>query len=214
MNRDYDSLRQHMVDHQIDGRGIHTPAVVQAFRHVPRHEFVPEEHRHQAYEDHPVSIGCSQTISQPYMVALMTDALCAQPDHRILEVGTGSGYQTAILAELAREVHTIERLPKLGERAQATLARLGYTNVVCHMGDGTLGWPDASPYDGIIVTAGGPRVPPSLVDQLTEGGTLVIPVGTEYQQDLTVATRTATGTQEGRVCGCVFVRLIGAEGWD
>ena len=203
-----------MVDTQIVARGVRDQAVVAAFRRVPRHEFVDATHEEQAYEDHPIPLGKGQTISQPYMVALMTQELKPAPTSRVLEIGTGSGYQTAILAEIAGEVYTVERLPALSERAQDALSRLDYTNVHFRVGDGTLGWPEHAPFDRIIVTAGGPRVPPSLSDQLTVDGILVIPVGDTFHQKLNVVTRTEGGIDKRTVCGCVFVKLIGKEGWD
>ena len=203
-----------MVDTQIVARGVRDQAVVAAFRRVPRHEFVDATHEEQAYEDHPIPLGKGQTISQPYMVALMTQELKPAPTSRVLEIGTGSGYQTAILAEIASEVYTVERLPALSERAQDALTRLDYTNVHFRVGDGTLGWPEHAPFDRIIVTAGGPRVPPSLSDQLTVDGILVIPVGDTFHQKLNVVTRTEGGIDKRTVCGCVFVKLIGKEGWD
>ena len=203
-----------MVDTQIVARGVRDQAVVAAFRRVPRHEFVDATHEEQAYEDHPIPLGKGQTISQPYMVALMTQELKPAPTSRVLEIGTGSGYQTAILAEIAGEVYTVERLPALSERAQDALTRLDYTNVHFRVGDGTLGWPEHAPFDRIIVTAGGPRVPPSLSDQLTVDGILVIPVGDTFHQKLNVVTRTEGGIDKRTVCGCVFVKLIGKEGWD
>jgi len=214
MDTDFDALRQRMVDRQICARGIRAPAVVAAFRKVPRHELIPADRQSEAYDDHPVSIGKGQTISQPYMVALMTEELGIEEGHRVLEIGTGSGYQTAILAEIAREVYTVERVAELSESAQEVLMGLGYANVHFLIGDGTLGWPEHGPYDRIIVTAGGPRIPPSLVDQLAVGGRLVIPVGDTFHQSLTIVTKTEKGTHEKHGCGCVFVKLIGEEGWE
>jgi len=214
MQPDFSPRRQQMVDTQIVARRVREPGVVAAFRRVPRHEFVDPKHEARAYGDHPISIGKGQTISQPYMVALMTQELKPTPASRVLEIGTGSGYQTAILAELASEVYTVERVQTLSKGAEDTIARLGYSNVHFRVGDGTLGWPEHAPFDRIIVTAGGPRVPPSLVDQLTIGGILVIPVGDTFHQTLTVVTRADAGVQERSVCGCVFVKLVGEEGWD
>ncbi len=214
MDTDFDALRQRMVDRQICARGIREPAVGAAFRKVPRHLFLPASQQSEAYEDHPVGIGKGQTISQPYMVALMTEELGIEEGHRVLEIGTGSGYQTAILAELASEVYTVERIAELSETAQGLLGQLGHENIRFLAGDGTVGWPEHKPYDRIIVTAGGPRVPSSLVDQLAVGGRLVIPVGDTFHQSLTVVTKTEKGTHEKRGCGCVFVKLIGEEGWE
>ena len=202
-----------MVDEQIAARGVREASVLAAFRAVPRHFFVDPSYWPQAYDDHPVSIGEGQTISQPYMVAVMTEELQVEPDHKVLEVGTGSGYQTAILAELARRVFTIERHRSLSDQAAIVLDELGYGNIRYRVGDGTLGWPEAAPFDRIIVTAGGPSVPAGLVGQLAIGGRLVLPVGSSRHQNLTTVTRTEEGTREHIGCGCVFVKLIGQEGW-
>ncbi len=182
-------------------------------RDVPRHLFVPEAVARDAYEDRPLPIGEGQTISQPYMVAAMTAALAPGPADRVLEVGTGSGYQAAILARLARSVVTIERHPALAARARAAMDALGITNVRVVVGDGSNGYPDEAPYDRILVTAGAPAVPESLKDQLADGGRLVIPVGSEGLQHLIVVERqgAAFATVEGE--GCVFVPLIGQHGW-
>lgn len=188
--------------------------VIAAFDRVPREYFVPDEWRGQAYADNPLPIGGNQTISQPLMVALQTEALQLRPDDRVLELGTGSGYQTAILAELAAQVVTVERLADLRERAAAILTRLGYRNVEVHAArDDVLGWPEGAPYDGIIVTAAAPRVPESLVAQLAIGGQLVIPVGTRAEQLLTRVTRTEAGARTEHLGGCRFVPLIGPDAW-
>jgi protein-L-isoaspartate(D-aspartate) O-methyltransferase len=205
--------RERMVEDQIACRGIHDPQVIEAFRRVPREMFVPEAVRSSAYEDHPLSIGCGQTISQPYMVALMTQELRLEPGQRVLEIGTGSGYQTAILDELGAEVFTVERIAELSDRARQVLTHAGYTRIRYHVGDGTLGWHEEAPFDRILVTAGAPHVPQPLVDQLAEGGRLVVPVGGYGYQDLTVVTRQAGQVCQQGVCGCVFVKLIGREGW-
>ncbi len=207
------ALRAAMVETQIVQRGLRHPRVVAAMRQVPRHLFVPGVGRDAAYEDRPLPIGDGQTISQPYMVAVMTAALDPQPGDHVLEVGTGSGYQAAVLAVLCREVITIERHPRLAERARATLDRLGFGHVRVVVGDGSVGFPDGRPYQGVIVTAAAPAVPVPLRDQLAEGGRLVIPVGSSGYQELVVETRTASGfTRETRE-GCVFVPLIGQEGF-
>src|SRR5438132_14381256 len=166
-----------MLDHQLMRRGVIDSRVLAAMRKVPRHLFVQEALRERAYGDHPLPIGEEQTISQPFIVGLMTSLLELTGREKVLEVGTGSGYQTAVLAELARRVCSIERLPRLAERARATLEALGYDNVWVRVGNGTLGWPDQAPFDRIIVTAGGPSVPPPLFQQLAEGGRMVVPVG-------------------------------------
>lgn len=202
-----------MVAQQIESRGVRDPRVLDALRRVPRHCFLPEGCRSNAYGDFPISIGEAQTISQPYMVALMTETLELEGDERVLEIGTGSGYQTAVLAELCSEVHTVERLKGLHETAQATLAKLGYEHVRCHWGDGTLGWPDQAPYDRILVTAGAPSVPAGLADQMDEDGILVIPVGDRGVQMLRKYVWTPRGLMSEDVCSCVFVPLRGAQGW-
>jgi len=202
-----------MVDRQMRARGVRTARVLDAFRTVPRHRFLPPAAADQAYEDHPVCIACGQTISQPYMVALMTDALELRGGERVLEIGTGSGYQTAILAELAAEVFSVERLAELSRQAQRVLGELGYDNIRFRTGDGTLGWPDHSPFDCILVTAGGPSIPPSLEEQLADGGRLVMPVGGRGGQDLVRVRRRGRELRRESLGGCVFVRLIGREGW-
>ena len=174
-----------MVDEQIRARGVRDPRVLDAMRQVPREHFVPEDARHDAYGDHPVPIGFGQTISQPYIVGYMTEALRLEASHRILEIGTGCGYQTAILAELAREVYSIEVVLELAARAQQTLEALGYSNVHVRAGDGHAGWAEYAPYDRIIGAAAADAVPPALVDQLVDGGILVMPIGT-YSQELRV----------------------------
>lgn len=209
------SARERMVLYQLEGRGITNPRVLEAMRKVPRHLFVPPERVHDAYSDHALPIGAGQTISQPYMVALMTELLNLAPSHRVLEVGTGSGYQAAILAELANEVVTIEREPSLSERAREVLESLGYRNITFVVGDGTEGYPPLAPYDGIIVTAGAPFIPQPLIEQLAPGGRLVIPVGHRYEQVLTVAEKDEQGDLHLSEHGyCVFVPLIGKHGWQ
>ena len=202
-----------MVERQLRCRGILDPRVLQAFLDVPRHLFVPPERLDEAYEDHPIDIGHGQTISQPYMVATMTEVLRLCGGERVLEIGTGSGYQAAILAKLCPAVYTVERLGDLSGRAQALLERLGLANVRFRVGDGTLGWPDEAPFDRIIVPAGGPDVPPSLTAQLGDGGRLAMPVGARVGQDLVVVERQGGGLRRESHGGCVFVRLIGAEAW-
>lgn len=207
----YEVERHRMVVEQIMRRGIRDPRLLQAMKTVPRHLFVPEEVRHLAYADGPLPIGFGQTISQPFIVAFMTDLLRLKGDERVLEVGTGSGYQAAILAQLAREVHTVEMIPPLAERAAALLA--AYPNVYCHQGDGSLGWPEAQPYDGIIVTAAAPRVPPSLLAQLAEGGRLVLPVGSRGDQLLEVWEREGEEYKKRVELPVAFVPLRGRDGW-
>ena len=201
-----------MVEEQIRVRRIRHEGVVRAMSEVPRHEFVPEEYRPKAYDDRPLPIGHGQTISQPYMVAAMTEALRPRAEDRVLEVGTGSGYQAAVLARLVASVCTIEWIPVLADRARATLERLGITNVRVLAGDGSLGV-RGDRFDGIIVTAGAPEVPPVLVEQLTEGGRIVMPCGTRQRQVLTVVHRQKHKFEEEQRDGCVFVPLQGESGW-
>ncbi|MDD5450165.1 MAG: protein-L-isoaspartate(D-aspartate) O-methyltransferase [Candidatus Omnitrophica bacterium] len=210
---DYEVERNAMVDAQLIARGITDRRVLDAFRRVLRHEFVPDSLKKQAYEDHPLPIGEGQTISQPYMVAIMTESLGLKGSEKVLEIGTGSGYQTAILAELAKEVYSIERFADLADAAKKTLDGLGYKNVTVKTGDGTLGWQEQAPYDGIIVTAGAPEIPESLIKQLKESGRLVIPVGGTFSQVLTVFTKKKDKIISNEICGCVFVPLVGKEGW-
>jgi protein-L-isoaspartate(D-aspartate) O-methyltransferase len=203
-----------MVEDQLLPRGIRNPAVLQAMREVPRHRFVDEGLAASAYGDHALPIGYGQTISQPYMVALMTELLLPKATHRVLEIGTGSGYQAAVLARLVRTVFTLERIQPLTFRAQEVLRSLGIENVVASTGDGTIGWKRFAPFDGIIVTAGGPEPPTSLIEQLAPGGRLVCPSGPRELQQLAVVTRAGDGTvttQWG--IGCNFVPLLGREGW-
>lgn len=206
--------REKLVEH-LRRRGIKDERVLSAMLKVPRHLFVPPELSEEAYNDYPLPIGHGQTISQPYIVALMTEALEVKENHRVLEIGTGSGYQCAILAELAKEVYSVERIPELALRAQRVLSLLGYNNVWIKIDDGTLGWPEYAPYDRIIVTAGAPKIPEPLIEQLDKGGIMVIPVGDEYSQELLVVTKL---TEDGKVKvkslgGCVFVKLRGEYGW-
>ena len=204
-----------MVESQIRQRGVSDPRVLAAMAKVPRHRFVPEQLRDQAYGDYPLPIGEDQTISQPYIVALMTEALELTGQEKVLELGTVSGYQAAVLAELARLVFTIERLPTLAHMARRVLTELGYTNITIRVGDGTLGWPEEAPFDAILVTAGAPQVPAPLVEQLGLGGRLVIPVGDRFSQTLTRVRRTPAGNlQTEYLGGCRFVKLIGRHGWD
>lgn len=203
-----------MVSSQLEGRGIRDARVLEALRRVPRHLFVPESSRRSAYDDTPLPIGQGQTISQPYMVALMTEALHPRPGARVLEVGTGSGYQAAVLAELGCEVHTVECIPELAEGARRRLRSLGYEGVHVHPADGSLGWSAQAPYAAVLVTAGGPRVPEPLREQLAgNGGVLVIPVGDRLVQTLLRVTRRGDRCREEDLGGCRFVPLVGEEGW-
>jgi protein-L-isoaspartate(D-aspartate) O-methyltransferase len=212
---DFAARRRRMVDTQLTARGIRDPAVLRAMAAVPRERFVPELDAPDAYEDSAQPIGHAQTISQPYVVALMLEAIVPRPTDRVLEIGTGSGYATAVLAEIVAEVYTVERLETLATTARTRLAELGYRNVQVLAGDGTLGWPEHAPYDGIVVTAGGPDVPPPLPSQLRIGGHLVVPVGpTPRLQELVRVTRRAPDKYARESLGPVaFVPLIGEAGW-
>ena len=203
-----------MVDAYLRARDITAERVLAAFQRVPRHLFVPPEYAAQAYEDHPLPIGEEQTISQPYMVAIMTQMLDVRPTDRVLEIGTGSSYQTAILAELAKQVVSVERHAPLHQRARERLAALNYTNITTICADGTLGYADAAPYDRILVTAGSPSIPHVLEDQLAIGGCLICPVGPRNVQRLVKVTRTAQGIDSSDGLKCVFVPLIGQNGWE
>jgi protein-L-isoaspartate(D-aspartate) O-methyltransferase len=196
-----------MVREQLVARGIRDARVLAAMRSVPRHELVPESQREYAYEDGPLPIGEGQTISQPYIVAAMSEAAALTGDERVLEVGTGSGYQAAVLAELAREVYTIELEPELAARAKRDLERLGYANVHTRTGDGYRGWPEVAPFDAILVTAAPDHVPPALESQLKQGGRLVIPVGDSGDQELWLFTKTERGLERQRLMPVRFVPL-------
>ena len=211
---DFGKLRDLMISEQLVTRNILDKAVLDAFRNVPRHEFVPEDLQQNAYNDYPLPIGEGQTISQPYMVALMTECLKLQGTDKVLEVGTGSGYQAAILGEIAKEVYSVERFKDLSDRASKILRSLGYRNVHIKSGDGTLGWSEFAPYDAIVVTAGAPSVPDSLVRQLKDEGRLVIPVDRGgFGQILTLVERIGPTTRTSDICACTFVPLVGKEGW-
>ncbi len=206
-------LREKMVSTQIEARGIYDQRLLAAMRKVPRHLFVSEALQDQAYGDFPLPIGEGQTISQPYIVAEMTQALELIQDDRVLEIGTGSGYQTAILAELVYRVYTIERVRQLFIKVRQMLDQLNYHNVVAKCSDGTLGWPEESPFDAIIVTAGAPKVPETLVEQLEVGGRLVIPVGNRFSQSLLKIVKQEDGIHQVDLGGCRFVKLVGNHGW-
>jgi protein-L-isoaspartate(D-aspartate) O-methyltransferase len=203
---DWEAGRRQMVEEQLRGRDIRSARVLDAMRKVPRHLFVPEERRDEAYADTPLPIGHGQTISQPYIVAFMTQALDIEPEHRVLEIGTGSGYQAAVLGELAKEVYTIEILAPLADEARETLASLGYRNIHVRTGNGYLGWPEHAPYDRIMVTAAPDDVPPALLQQLKIGGLMAIPVGTGTQE-LRILRRTASGTETLRTLPVRFVPM-------
>ncbi|NWG33837.1 MAG: protein-L-isoaspartate(D-aspartate) O-methyltransferase [Chloroflexi bacterium] len=210
--QDFLEERKFMVARQLRGRGISDRRVLDAFETIPRHLFVPAEHRISAYADNPLPIGFNQTISQPFIVAYMTQTLELTGDERALEVGTGSGYQAAILSALAAEVHTVELIPALAERAARTLACLGISNVFIHVGDGSQGWKASAPYDAIIVSAAGPRVPPSLLDQLVDGGRMILPVGERGGQILELWRREGESFSHETLLPVAFVPLRGKEG--
>jgi protein-L-isoaspartate(D-aspartate) O-methyltransferase len=211
---DDESRRRLMVETQIAARGVSDPRVLAAMEEVPRELFVPEHLRSRAFDDHALPIANAQTISQPYIVGIMTALLAPEPHHRVLEIGTGSGYQTAILSRLAAQVFSIERHPALADTARRVLERIGSTNVDVRVGDGTAGLAAEAPFDRILVTAGAPSVPAALKEQLAEGGRLVIPVGPEGFQYLTVVSRDGSRFHEERRDPCVFVPLIGQFGWS
>jgi protein-L-isoaspartate(D-aspartate) O-methyltransferase len=211
---DFPKARLKMVEEQITSRGTKDARLIAAMKKIPRHLFVEEALQSQAYTDHPLPIGEKQTISQPYMVALMTEALLLTGKEKVLEIGTGSGYQTAILAELSEKVFSVERIRSLAIRARKLLYELGYFNVEIKIFDGTFGWTAESPFDAIVVTAGSPDVPQPLIDQLAIGGRLVIPVGDAFVQDLFRVTKTEEGIRKEDLGGCRFVKLIGKYGWE
>jgi len=210
---DYHLARERMVKNQLIPRGIKNPLVLEAMGKVQRHLFMEEALVGEAYNDHPLPIGHKQTISQPYIVALMTEALELTGKEEVLEIGTGSGYQTAVLAELSKRVYTIERVRPLMVQARRILARLDYSNILFKTLDGTLGWKEYEPFDAIIVTAGAPKVPQTLKDQLSEGGRLVIPVGNRFSQELVKVTRKKGSFIQENLGGCRFVDLVGVHGW-
>jgi protein-L-isoaspartate(D-aspartate) O-methyltransferase len=207
---DYAAQRTAMVAEQIQARGVRDPRVLEAMRTVPRHEFVPETLRALAYSDSPLEIGLGQTISQPFIVAYMTEALGLLPEHKVLEIGTGSGYQAAVLSRLVNQVYTIEIVPELARRASATLKAVGYTNVEIREGDGYAGWPEHAPFDRIIVTAAPDQIPQPLIDQLARGGRMVIPVGDD-EQWLTVVEKTSAGVVARRQMRVRFVPFTRAR---
>jgi len=209
----YERQREEMVRSQIEARGIKDPAVLAAFRKVPRHLFVSEALRDQSYGDYPLPIGEQQTISQPYIVAEMTQALELEKDDRVLEIGTGSGYQAAILAQLVYRVYTIERIRSLHIQVRSLFDKLQYHNIVTRYADGTKGWQKESPFDAIIVTAGAPEIPDALVNQLKTGGRLVVPVGNQHTQELLKIDRSNNNFQQTNLGGCRFVKLVGEHGW-
>ncbi len=211
---DYSGFRKKMVEHQLIPRGIEDEGVLSAFGKIKREAFVPIQLKKDAYEDFPLSIGEAQTISQPYMAALMTQCLELKGGEKVLEIGTGSGYQTAVLAELTGQVYSIERMHILARRAERLLEELAYTNIKILIGDGTLGWEESSPYDRILVTAGAKEVPSPLMEQLGEGGLIVIPVGGAYSQELKVVRKEKCHLKTKAMERCIFVPLVGKYGWE
>ena len=210
----YEKARQLMVENQLRPRGIKEERVLEAMGIVPRNMFVHEDLLHRAYDDCALSIGEGQTISQPYMVALMTELLALEGEEKVLEIGTGSGYQTAVLSMLASEVHTVERIPSIASTAEERLKGLGYLNVNIYVADGTVGLSAEAPFDAIIVTAGAPGIPEKYIEQLKPGGRLVIPVGTRNSQVLYQVTKIPDGIRKLMSTSCVFVPLIGKDGWE
>ncbi|MCE9625449.1 MAG: protein-L-isoaspartate(D-aspartate) O-methyltransferase [Deltaproteobacteria bacterium] len=213
-NGDYAISRKRMVREQLIARGIRDERVLEAFLKVPRHLFVEEGLRPMAYNDHPLSIGQAQTISQPYIVAYMLEALHLTPQDKILEIGTGCGYQTAILAELTTQVYSIERISGLLLKARNILKRLHYKNIHLKLGDGTLGWPEKAPFDAIVVAAGSPQVPQPYFDQCSEAGRFILPVGNEFSQDLVLYRKVSGEWQRQTLSGCRFVKLKGKHGFE
>ncbi len=210
---DYRLARERMVKTQLVPRGIKDPRVLKAMGKIPRNRFIEEALSGEAYNDHPLPIGHKQTISQPYIVALMTEILELTGEEKVLEIGTGSGYQTAILADLSRKVFTVERIRDLMVKARNILADLGYNNIMFKAFDGTLGWKEYEPYDAIMVTAGAPKIPEPLLDQLADGGRLIIPVGNRFSQELIKVTKKNETIIQKNFGGCRFVDLLGVHGW-
>ena len=210
--KDYATARAELINHL--NAEIKDKRVLAAISHIPREQFIPEENRHLAYEDGPLPIGWEQTISQPYIIALMTKALELTGNEKVLEIGTGSGYQTAILAELAKRIISVERVPALAKSARRVLDSLGYKNIEIHVAKETLGWPEEAPYDAIMVTAGAPDIPDELINQLAIGGRMVIPAGSRYVQELYKVTKRKNKNQVQKLGGCRFVALIGKGAWE
>jgi len=210
----YQNEREWMVKNTIAARGVCDKRVLKAMVELPRHLFIPMGDREEAYADHPLPVGCGQTISQPYIVALMTELLHLSGDEKVLEVGTGSGYQAALLGMLVKEVHTIEQHSELSGRAKKVIKTLQLENIHFHTGDGSLGLPAEAPFNGILITAGAPLVPQPLLDQLADGGRLVIPVGSRFSQDLQLWWRDGKEFNSESICGVMFVPLRGKHGWD
>ncbi len=213
MLHDFGIAREKMVKDQLVARGIKNKRVLQVMGKIPRHLFIEEVLAGEAYNDHPVTIGEKQTISQPYLVALMTEILELKGDENTLEIGTGSGYQTAILAELSSRVYTVERIKSLLVNARKLLSELGYSNILFKAFDGTLGWNEYAPFDAIMVTAGAPSLPGPLMDQLADNGRMIVPVGDRYSQELIKVIRKGNSLEQENLGGCRFVNLIGVHGW-
>jgi protein-L-isoaspartate(D-aspartate) O-methyltransferase len=209
---DYQAARAKLIEHL--GTEIKDRRVLEVMGRIPREKFVPREMRRQAYEDKPLPIGAGQTISQPYIIALMTESLELTGGEKVLELGTGSGYQTAILAELAKKVVSVERVPTLSDSAEKLLKELGYANIELHLAGETLGWPEGAPYDAIMVTAGAPDIPEDLLKQLNVGGRMIIPTGSRYIQELCKVTKRQEGVRVENLGGCRFVSLIGKNAWQ
>jgi protein-L-isoaspartate(D-aspartate) O-methyltransferase len=210
--KDFEAARSQLVAHL--RAEIKDQRVLDVMSRIPREKFIPEESRSLAYEDGPLLIGWEQTISQPYIIALMTEALELTGKEKVLEIGTGSGYQTAILAELSKQVITVERIPALAESARKVLDELGYTNIEIHIAGETLGWPEEAPYDAILVTAGAPNIPDDLIAQMAEGGRMVIPAGPRHVQELCKIVKNKDGNRLEKLGGCRFVALIGKDAWE
>ncbi len=211
---DYEILRRQMVQEQLIPRGIKNPRVLDSFYKIERHLFIPENLRKSAYADFPLPIAEGQTISQPYIVALMTESLGLTGKEKALEIGTGSGYQTAILAELTGDVYSIERFEALAEKAHTILSELGYKNIKIKVGDGTLGWEEGAPFDRIIITAASHKIPMPLIEQLADNGKLILPLGESFSQVLTLVEKKDGELKSTDICGCVFVPLVGKHGWN
>jgi protein-L-isoaspartate(D-aspartate) O-methyltransferase len=214
MTEKYEAIREKMIQEQLVSRHIHNQRVLEAMRRVPRHMFVPDDMKQNAYDDRPLPIGKDQTISQPYMVALMVQALELTGSEKVLEIGTGSGYETAVLAEVCGQVFSIERFAELAVNAQALLTALGYRNVCIKIGDGTLGWSEHAPYDAIVISASSPQIPRPLLEQMEAGGVFVLPIGEEQLQTLVRLRKTDEGLREEYLGECRFVKLRGAHGWE
>ena len=207
-------VKKTMVDSQLKSRGISSLEVLRAMSVVPREKFVSSEFIEAAYNDGPLSIGSGQTISQPYMVAMMTEALMLKKNDKVLEIGTGSGYQAAVLQEIASHIYSVERISSLAENAKTLLGSLGYSDIKIKVEDGTLGWPEEAPFDAIIVTSGSPNVPETLMSQLSDGGRMIIPVGSRNHQRIIRIIRSGDNYSKEEMLSCIFVPLIGKYGWD